>query len=218
MKRRALPAAAALVSLVVWLLAAAPTAFAHGGGLRVDITGHAFGRVEATVTWADDGDPVDEAVAATVNAVSPDGTAALGPWKLVRDPADPKRYTTAEALPPGTWRVTIAIGYPALGKGERQLTVSPGTPASPSPGPDRGTAPPPGPGNPSAGPTAADAPPGSPPAQTGTAPGVAPSGAARDAGHAEPGNRGFPTGLAVGAALAAAAAAAAVVVVRRRRG
>lgn len=126
-------ACAMLASLVLWLIATAPAAVAHGDGLRVEITGHAFGRVQTTVTWADDGDPVDEPLAATVNAVSADGATALGPWRLVRDPGDGTRYATAEALPPGRWEVTVEIGHPALGKGQGDLTVSPGTPASPSP-------------------------------------------------------------------------------------
>ncbi|MCH0538912.1 hypothetical protein I3F58_04940 [Streptomyces sp. MUM 203J] len=125
-------ACAVLVSLCLWLIATAPVAVAHGDGLRAEITGHAFGRVQMTVTWADDGDAVDEPLAATVNAVSADGATALGPWRLVREPGDARRYVTGEALPPGRWKVTVDIGHPALGKAQGDLTVSPGTPASPS--------------------------------------------------------------------------------------
>ncbi|WP_149183721.1 hypothetical protein [Streptomyces sp. TRM49041] len=125
--------AAVLAGPVLWL-AAPGGAHAHGGGLQVDITGQSFGHVAATVTWADDGDPVDERVAATVNAVSGDGGTALGPWRLVRAPGTPAGYTTAEALPPGRWKVTVEVGHPALGRAEGDITVSPGTPASPSAG------------------------------------------------------------------------------------
>ncbi|WP_175407371.1 hypothetical protein [Streptomyces sp. TRM64462] len=129
-------AVAAVVCLLAgWLIAAAPAAHAHGDGLRVEITGHAFGRVETTVTWAD-GDPVDGAVAATVNATavgSDESDESLGPWRLVPVAGEATRYATVEALPPGRWRVVVGVGHPGLGRAERELTVSPGTPASPGP-------------------------------------------------------------------------------------
>ncbi|MEU3448134.1 hypothetical protein AB0H29_13055 [Streptomyces thermolilacinus] len=127
--------AAALATVAgpaLWL--AAPVgAHAHGGGLAVDITGQSSGRVEATVTWAGDGDPVEERIGATVNAVSADGRTGLGPWRLVRAAGTPTGYTTAEALPPGRWQVTIEVGHPGLGRAQEELVVSPGTPASSSP-------------------------------------------------------------------------------------
>ncbi|MEU9374288.1 hypothetical protein AB0D94_11010 [Streptomyces sp. NPDC048255] len=100
------------------------TAHAHGDTVKVVVTGQREGHVTAEITWENDGDPVDEAVAATVNAVSGDGTRSLGPWRLVRDPAAPPAgWTTAEVLPPGSWKVSVDVGFPALGHGELEVGV-----------------------------------------------------------------------------------------------
>ncbi|WKV75789.1 hypothetical protein AW27_032255 [Streptomyces sp. PCS3-D2] len=99
-------------------------AHAHGDTLKVLVTGERAGHVTADITWENDGDAVDETVAATVNAVSVDGSRTMGPWRLVRDPAAaPAGWTTAETLPPGSWKVTIEVGFPALGKGELEVGV-----------------------------------------------------------------------------------------------
>ncbi|PHQ53010.1 hypothetical protein BLA24_04275 [Streptomyces cinnamoneus] len=122
--RAALPAVTALTALAL-ALTAAPAAHAHGDTLKVEVTGQVQGHVTTDVTWENDNDPVDENVAATVNAVSPDGDRTVGPWKLQRDPAKAGRYTTAETLPAGQWKVTVEVGFPALGRGEKELTVDP---------------------------------------------------------------------------------------------
>ncbi|MET9433907.1 hypothetical protein [Streptomyces sp. NPDC006551] len=137
--------ATALAAAVLTVLATTPgTARAHGGTLAVDIAGHDHGRVTAQVTWENDKDSVDERVAATVNAVSVDGGRTEGPWILVRDPSDEKRFTTAEALPPGRWKVSVEVGHPALGRDEADITVPAAertktSPAPPAPAPHRPT-------------------------------------------------------------------------------
>ncbi|MGW8353363.1 hypothetical protein [Streptomyces wedmorensis] len=113
-------------------LAVPQTAAAHGDNLEVVITGHREGHVLTEVTWENDGDAVDEPVAALVSAVSADGSRTAGPWKLVRG-TRPTDWTTTEALPAGTWKVTVAAGQPALGHAERQLTVAAVTPAAVGP-------------------------------------------------------------------------------------
>ncbi|MEU4064153.1 hypothetical protein AB0F25_17300 [Streptomyces wedmorensis] len=113
-------------------LAVPQTAAAHGDNLEVVITGHREGHVLTEVTWENDGDAVDEPVAALVSAVSTDGSRTAGPWKLVRG-TRPTDWTTTEALPAGTWKVTVAAGQPALGHAERQLTVAAVTPATVGP-------------------------------------------------------------------------------------
>ncbi|MER5930811.1 hypothetical protein [Streptomyces sp. NPDC002054] len=113
----------------------APAA-AHGDTLKVVVTGHREGHVTTQVTWENDGDAVEGPVAATVNAVSGDGTRTAGPWKLVRDGgtggADGTAWSTAEVLPAGQWKVTVEAGFPGLGRAERELTV---TAPSPPPAP-----------------------------------------------------------------------------------
>ncbi|MFD3721829.1 hypothetical protein [Streptomyces sp. NPDC058674] len=119
------PAALSLLAALGLLLLAPATALAHGDTVKVVVTGQREGRVTADVTWENDGDAVDEAVAATVNAVSADGAPrSLGPWRLIRDPlAPPSGWTTAEALPPGAWKVSVDVGFPALGHGELEFGV-----------------------------------------------------------------------------------------------
>ncbi|MGW6984116.1 hypothetical protein ACWGE1_32520 [Streptomyces sp. NPDC054932] len=131
---------AALAALgLMFLLPSA--AHAHGDTVKVVVTGQREGHVTADVTWENDGDAVDEAVAATVNAVSVDGSRTMGPWRLVRDPAAaPAGWTTAEALPPGSWKVSVDVGFPALGHGELEVGVpvvdpAPGTGAPGTPAP-----------------------------------------------------------------------------------
>ncbi|MFJ6054822.1 hypothetical protein [Streptomyces sp. NPDC092307] len=114
-------AALAALGLMFWLPVAA---HAHGDTVKVVVTGQREGRVTADVTWENDGDAIDEAVAATVNAVSVDGSRTMGPWRLVRDAAAaPAGWTTAEALPPGSWKVSVDVGFPSLGHGELEVAV-----------------------------------------------------------------------------------------------
>ncbi|MGW6413574.1 hypothetical protein [Streptomyces sp. NPDC055055] len=128
------PALLLTAALALGLALPQPAA-AHGHNLDIVITGHQGGHVLTKVTWENDGDPVDEPVAALVNAVSTDGRHTAGPWRLVRG-TRPTDWTTTETLPAGTWTVTVSAGQPALGHAERRLTVaaipsSPGTSANP---------------------------------------------------------------------------------------
>lgn len=119
--RTAFPALLAAVGLMFLTPTAAR---AHGDTLAVTVTGQRDGHVTADITWENDGDAVDEAVAATVNAVSADGSRTAGPWRLIRDlAAAPAGWTTAETLPPGAWKVSVDVGFPALGHGERAVSV-----------------------------------------------------------------------------------------------
>lgn len=114
-------------------LAVSTPANAHGDTVKVVVTGQREGHVTANLTWENDADPIDEAVAATVNAVSPDGARSAGPWKLVRDPGINSGWTSAETLPPGNWKVSVDVGFPALGHGDREVAVPAVDPAPTSP-------------------------------------------------------------------------------------
>ncbi|GAA0319385.1 hypothetical protein GCM10010302_68210 [Streptomyces polychromogenes] len=167
-RRAALPPLTALALTVLGAAVAGP-ALAHGDTLNVVITGERAGHVTADITWENDGDAVEEAVAATVNAVSPDGTRTQGPWKLVRDPGRAAGWTTAEALPAGTWTVTVEAGFPSLGHARKEIgvPVTDPAPAASSPAPAS-----PAPASPAAAAaSAAVAPPAStvPPASTASA-------------------------------------------------
>ncbi|MFD9308038.1 hypothetical protein ACFWCB_36075 [Streptomyces sp. NPDC060048] len=182
-------------------------AHAHGDTVKVVMTGQREGHVTADITWENDGDAVEEAVAATVNAVSGDGARTVGPWRLVRDPAAaPAGWTTAESLPPGAWKVTVDVGFPALGHGELEVGVPVVDPA-----PVTGTADP-RPAAPSPAPTRTQeqtpAPAGTPaPAQASEAP----------ADPAEPGSGHAVWWTTAGVAATALAGAAVGILVRRRR-
>lgn len=162
-----------LLCLVLAMGSAGP-AQAHGDTLKVVITGQRDGRVTADVTWENDGDAVEEAVAAMVNAVSVDGSRTEGPWRLVRDAGRPAGWVTAEALPPGTWKVTVDAGFPSLGHADREIAVpavdpAPSAPASPAAPAPASSAP--------ASPSGPAAPPASPaPASPASAPSAASGG------------------------------------------
>ncbi|MFD5326902.1 hypothetical protein [Streptomyces sp. NPDC127092] len=125
-----------LLTLHVHALALPTIAQAHGDTLDVVVTGQRDGHITTDITWENDGDAVDETVAATVNATSPDGTRSLGPWTLVRDPGRRTGWRTTETLTPGTWKVTVDVGFPALGHAEGEVSVpvvDPSPPGSPTP-------------------------------------------------------------------------------------
>ncbi|MFD0378181.1 hypothetical protein, partial [Streptomyces sp. NPDC127112] len=155
-RRAALPPLTALALTVLGAAVAGP-ALAHGDTLNVVITGQRAGHVTADVTWENDGDAVEEAVAATVNAVSADGTRTEGPWKLVRDPGRAAGWTTTETLPAGTWTVTVEAGFPSLGRARKEVGVpvadpapTAGAPTSPSAPAAPGSSAPPAPSAPPA--------------------------------------------------------------------
>ncbi|TDU74331.1 MULTISPECIES: hypothetical protein [unclassified Streptomyces] len=124
--RPAFPVRTGLGFLFLFLaqaLAVPTTAHAHGDTVKVVVTGQREGHVTTEITWENDGDAIEEAVAATVNSTSPDGSRTMGPWRLVRDAGTRTGWTTAEVLPPGNWKVTVDVGFPSLGHGEKEIAV-----------------------------------------------------------------------------------------------
>ncbi|MFJ5834672.1 hypothetical protein [Streptomyces sp. NPDC093089] len=124
-----------LLIILAQALAVPATAQAHGDTVKVVVTGQRDGHVTTEITWENDGDTVEETIAATVNATSPDGTRTLGPWPLVRTPGTRTGWTTTEALTPGTWNITVDVGFPALGHTEREVQVPVIDPSPPAPRP-----------------------------------------------------------------------------------
>ncbi|WP_073918172.1 hypothetical protein [Streptomyces sp. CB00455] len=211
-RRTAFPALlfpALMAALGLTLLAPA-TAHAHGDTVKVAVTGQRDGHVTADVTWQNDGDAVDEAVAGMANAVSGDGARTLGPWRLVRDPAAaPAGWMTAEVLPPGAWKVTVDVGFPSLGHGTGEVAVPVVDPA-PVGSPPAGGAP-----VPSASAPAPSVPAASPAGPTsGAAPATPPAQAKTPSAQAPDRTVWWTT---AGVAAAALAGAAGGVLLRRRR-
>ncbi|MFF4011996.1 hypothetical protein [Streptomyces sp. NPDC001717] len=186
-------------------------AHAHGDTVKVVVTGQREGRVTADITWENDGDAIEEAVAATVNATSPDGSRTLGPWRLVRAAgASRAAWTTAEALPPGSWKVSVDVGFPSLGHGELEVAVPvvDPAPATGAPAPTVAT---------SAQPSTQ---PSTPAGAAAPVTASTPAGAQAGAGATEPAGDDADSGLwwtTAGVAMLALAGAATGIVIRRRR-
>ncbi|MYT22559.1 hypothetical protein GTW69_20095 [Streptomyces sp. SID7760] len=208
--RPAFPVRSGLGFLFLFLVQAVAVALpieahAHGDTVKVVISGQREGHVTTEITWENDGDAIEEAVAATVNSVSPDGSRTMGPWRLVRDAGSRTGWSTAEVLPPGTWKVSVDVGFPSLGHGEKEIAVPVVDPA-PSAATPSAAAPsasaPPAPSGASAGPvSSASAPP---------APAAGPAGESEGSGRTV-------WWTTVGVAVIALAGAAAGVLLRRSR-
>ncbi|MFE5488059.1 hypothetical protein [Streptomyces sp. NPDC056527] len=112
-----------LLMLFAQALAMPSAVRAHGDTVKVVVTGQRDGHIMTEITWENDGDAVEETVAATVNATSIDRTRSMGPWRLVRVPGTRAGWMTAEVLAPGTWKVTVDVGFPSLGHGEAEVAV-----------------------------------------------------------------------------------------------
>ncbi|MFE0463946.1 hypothetical protein ACFW1A_32300 [Kitasatospora sp. NPDC058965] len=148
-----LTAFALVLLTAVAALAGAQPGAAHGDTIHFEVTALVDGHTRAVATWENDGDPVTETVAAMLRASATDGR-AVGPWPLVRLDGSPNTFTTADALPPGQWRVSVEAGFPALGRGQADVSVTalpaptgavssgagPSGPASPGPASGAGSA------------------------------------------------------------------------------
>ncbi|MFE7547523.1 hypothetical protein [Streptomyces gardneri] len=193
-----------LLMLFAQALAVPATAQAHGDTVKVVVTGQRDGHVTTEITWENDGDAVEETVAATVNATSPDGSRSLGPWPLVRAPGTRTGWTTAEVLAPGTWKVTVDVGFPALGHAEREVQVPVVDPSPPAPRPTPTT-------------TAPSAPAPTAPAATAPTPATSAPAPSRTDPADERGDRAVGWSLAGLAGIVLAGTAAGVLLRRARR-
>ncbi|NEA52918.1 LPXTG cell wall anchor domain-containing protein [Streptomyces sp. SID13666] len=188
------PLTAALLITLTTLLSLLPTgpASAHGDTIHLEITGNAEGRLTVTATWDEDHHPVDEKVAATLQATAADGR-QVGPWALTPLDMAQGTYTVAVPLPPGTWQIAAESAFPAIGAGRTTLKVT-AVPGRPAPSTSATTPAPP----------VSAAPATSHPAQPTAA--------------ADTGGSGSSSTLLLGAAAGVVvAAAAALLIVRRRR-
>ncbi|MEV5559347.1 hypothetical protein AB0L44_37295 [Nonomuraea wenchangensis] len=155
-----------LTLLLSWagLVLGAPAAHAHGGPIKLEVTGDGADNVNVLVTYEKDGHPVTEIVAATLTATSSDGR-AFGPVPLRSAGEGQNLYRSAEPLPSGEWRVTVRATEPAKAKKTVKVkagvvgapvaaTSAPGPTAAPAPGsttaPAPGTTAAPAPGQASA--------------------------------------------------------------------
>ncbi|MEV1169302.1 hypothetical protein [Nonomuraea sp. NPDC049784] len=97
------------------LVLGAPAASAHGGPIKLEVTGDGADNVNVLVTYKKDGHPVTEIVEATLKATSADGR-SFGPVPLRSAPEGQNLYHSAEPLPSGEWRVTVTATEPSKAK------------------------------------------------------------------------------------------------------
>jgi cobalamin biosynthesis Mg chelatase CobN len=97
------------------LILGAPPATAHGGPIKLEVTGDGADNVNVLVTYKKDGHPVTEVVTATLKATSTDGR-SFGPVPLRSAPEGQNLYHSAEPLPSGDWRVTVTATEPSKAK------------------------------------------------------------------------------------------------------
>ncbi|GAA1719295.1 hypothetical protein [Nonomuraea bangladeshensis] len=135
-----------LTLLLSWagLVLGAPAAHAHGGPIKLEVTGDGADNVNVLVTYEKDGHPVTEIVAATLTATSSDGR-AFGPVPLRSAGEGQNLYRSAEPLPSGEWRVTVRATEPAKAKKtvkvKAGVVAAPVAATTPAPGPTAAPAP-----------------------------------------------------------------------------
>ncbi|MFG1944171.1 hypothetical protein [Nonomuraea sp. NPDC048826] len=110
------------------LVLGAPAAAAHGGPIKLEVTGDGADNVNVLVTYKKDGHPVTEIVEATLKATSADGR-SFGPVPLRSAPEGQNLYHSAEPLPDGEWRVTVTATEPS--KAKKTVRVKAGVVAAP---------------------------------------------------------------------------------------
>lgn len=125
------------------LMLGAPAASAHGGAIKLELTGDGADNVNVLVTYKKDGHPVTEIVEATLTATSADGR-SFGPVELRSAPEGQNVYHSAEPLPSGEWRVTVTATEPSKAKTTVKVkagTVAAAPVAATAPAQDQATAP-----------------------------------------------------------------------------
>ncbi|MET9248824.1 hypothetical protein [Nonomuraea sp. NPDC003709] len=132
------------------LVLGAPAASAHGGPIKLEVTGDGADNVNVLVTYKKDSHPVTEIVEATLKATSADGR-SFGPVPLRSAPEGQNLYHSAEPLPSGEWRVTVTATEPSKAKATVKVkagvvAASPVAATAPAPGQATGQATAPAPG------------------------------------------------------------------------
>ncbi|GAB3158857.1 hypothetical protein [Microbispora hainanensis] len=120
------------------LMLGAPAASAHGGAIKLEVTGDGADNVNVLATYKKDDHPVTEIVEATLTATSADGR-SFGPVPLRSAPEGQNLYHSAEPLPSGEWEVTVTATEPSKAKVKvkvkaGEIAASPVAAVGPAPG------------------------------------------------------------------------------------
>jgi hypothetical protein len=117
MIRRVAVLVAGLFLVLAW------PAYAHGGPIKLDVSGDGGQGVNATVTYQNDGHPVTGEVVLTYTAVTSEGR-TMGPVRMIASAEGQSFYTSAQPLPLGAWTVTVTATRPSAAQKTVSVTSS----------------------------------------------------------------------------------------------
>jgi hypothetical protein len=116
--------AAVAAAVVAAVLGMATPAWAHGGPIRLEVSGDGADRVQTTVTWKKDGHPVSDPVDLTLVAAPASGGPQVGPIRMMSSAEGQSFYIAQRALAKGTWRVTVTATAPAKASVTKTITMN----------------------------------------------------------------------------------------------
>ncbi|GAA2109817.1 hypothetical protein GCM10009780_64560 [Actinomadura alba] len=116
--------AAVLAAVAVAVLGTATPAHAHGGPIRLEVSGDGMDRVITTVTWKKDGHPVSDPVELTLVAAPASGGPQVGPIRMTSSPEGQSFYIAERPLTKGAWRVTVTATAPSKASMTKTITMN----------------------------------------------------------------------------------------------
>jgi hypothetical protein len=129
--------AAALVVFVLMTLLAGSPALAHGGPIKLEVSGDGGQGVNTTVRYINDDHMVTDEVKLSYTAVTADGK-TLGPVRMIASNEGQAFYHGETPLPLGNWTVTVTATHPSAAQKTVAVTsaalpvAAPTTPAASS--------------------------------------------------------------------------------------
>lgn len=122
--------AAVLAAVAAMVLGTAAPARAHGGPIRLEVSGDGADRVLTTVTWQKDGHAVTDPVDLTFVAAPASGGPQVGPIRMMSSAEGQSFYVAQRPLPKGAWKVTMTATAPAKASVTKAITVDGPVPRS----------------------------------------------------------------------------------------
>jgi hypothetical protein len=116
--------AAVLAAVAAAVLGTATPARAHGGPIRLEVSGDGVDRVITTVTWKKDGHPVSDPVELTLVGAPASGGPQVGPIRMMSSAEGQSFYIAQHPLAKGAWRVTVTATAPAKASMTKTITMN----------------------------------------------------------------------------------------------